>query len=103
MKNHSVYVPVYQSIKTDQLIVKEICAGLEEEGVPYKRKYLEDCSFRYTALKIGILVSGKNEIAVFYENLPEHPYIQADSTEGRKAGQNAARLVKGQPLIIEED
>lgn len=102
MNNQSIYVPIYYTANADPLIIKEVCAGLEEEGVPYMCKQLQGNAVLFTSLKVSVLVNENKEIAIFYENLPERPYVAGKNMNGRKAGQNAARMVKGQSLLIEE-
>ncbi|PIC63227.1 hypothetical protein CSV79_12855 [Sporosarcina sp. P13] len=103
MKQSEVYVPIYVSDTVNQLLIKEICAGLEEEGVPYVCKHLAEETIRFTSLRVTIVVKRTNEIAIFHEKLPDRAYLIEKDLNGRKAGQNAARMVKGQPLVIEEE
>lgn len=103
MKYNTVYIPVFLSESVDHKLVKEVCAGLEEEGVPYDCKKISVEKFSFTSLQVSILLGNENDIAIFHEKLPHRPYLMAKKRNGRKVGQNAARLVKGQPLFHEEE
>lgn len=99
-------------------LLKEILAGLEEEGIPYK---LEDMSFTLDNMvkiayeaseesRMGIAIAIKNNrIVLHYNKLKEnHPLmdIRLDYNEKNKAreiGCNAARLYKIMPFKSFED
>ena len=103
MKHTTVYIPVFLSESVDQLLVKEVCAGLEEEGVPFACKQISDEGFSFTSLQVSILIRNEHAISIFHEKLPNRPYLIERKQNGRRAGQNAARLVKGLPLFLEEE
>ncbi|WP_158211582.1 glycerol dehydratase reactivase beta/small subunit family protein [Alkalihalobacterium alkalinitrilicum] len=82
---------------TSFLDIKELCAGLEEEGVPYHVKQSNDCKNGLIPLQVKIIIEGE-KMKVYHEKL-EKPYITETKGNERKLGKNAARLVKGLPLI----
>ena len=93
--------------------------GLEEEGVPYEVREagvgspaaLAKQAADSSPLNVGISVGGRGEVILHHQDLPEEtPLFEVTPGQGRPArllhlGINAARLVKGQPLILgdEED
>ncbi|MGL4484105.1 MAG: glycerol dehydratase reactivase beta/small subunit family protein [Anaerovoracaceae bacterium] len=102
---------------TDLAIGKEICYGIEEEGVPYKLVYAEKAFEEAAKLLVtsglGTLIAvEKTWVAVFYSGLKSNnaflKYNIKDKDNTRKdgntllrtAGKNAARIVKRKILII---
>jgi hypothetical protein len=91
--------------------LKEVKAGLEEEGIPCSISYTSEVSAEELAsraakaslLEVGIGM-GKNYICVTLSKLPEkEPLLKyrADSKSNQRlCGINAARLVKGNSLIL---
>jgi hypothetical protein len=90
--------------------VKEVYAGLEEEGVPFLFQERDKASTfielgweaaTISSLQIGIGIDKNGYICLHHEKLKqEEPYLQDTLQNGRKIGKNAARLVKGLPLIF---
>ena len=86
--------------------IREIQAGIEEEGVPWVSEYKEGLDallLAYqaactSALGVGIGVSG-DEICIHYAKLPQEKPLFSIKAGGisswRCCGYNAARLVKG--------
>lgn len=99
-----VYVLYEKGMKSKGL--REICAGLEEEGVPFSCIEQEKSDVfelgRQAALlsplEIGIGVSANGDCAICHEKLA-NPYVREQVSNGRMAGRHAARLVKGLPLF----
>ncbi|MCF7550418.1 glycerol dehydratase reactivase beta/small subunit family protein [Pseudonocardia sp. WMMC193] len=84
-------------------LLREVCAGAEEEGVPVTvEPGTGDATTSAhraalaSALEVGIGIEG-DEIVVHHASLPrDHP---AEVTgDGRRAGRTAARIVKVLPL-----
>ncbi|CAB1239838.1 glycerol dehydratase reactivase beta/small subunit family protein [Clostridium sp. MT-14] len=99
-------------------LLKEILAGLEEEGIPYELKNMnftqdEIIKIAYEVSeesRMGIAIALKNDrVVLHYSKLKEnHPLIdmRLDYYEKRKAriiGCNAARLYKVMPFKSFED
>lgn len=106
MKSENVCINVLTNFSFKSSIIIEICAGLEEEGIPYRvqedAQNIIGLGFKAASLSIlgvGIGVSHDGKISIYHEKSPqEKPYITANWKDGRKMGQNAARLVKGVSL-----
>ena len=79
--------------------MENICAGLEEEGVPYLLRQSEYVENSPTPLQVKIWVE-KEMVKVYHDKLPNKPYITEKVSDGRLLGKNAARLVKGLPLAF---
>ncbi|MDN4522925.1 glycerol dehydratase reactivase beta/small subunit family protein [Fictibacillus fluitans] len=95
-KHNAVFVPIITQNASPSILLKEMCAGLEEEGVPYR--IIDQKEELLTSLPISILVSG-DQFMIFHEKLPEgQSYLNGCAGEERWGGKNAARLVKGLPL-----
>ena len=92
--------------------IREVKAGLEEEGIPCTVKNVPDGISGATALayqgardsqlSVGVGLSN-TEIAIHYARLPEDQPLFLLSEQGtsfiwRQIGYNAARLVKGTPF-----
>ncbi|MFB4165531.1 glycerol dehydratase reactivase beta/small subunit family protein [Alteribacillus sp. JSM 102045] len=103
MTDDNNYLFILTGLEPEHSIIKDICTGLEEEGIPYQVRKEERNSIHlsYTAAslsiyKVGIGVSKEGNVMVHHEKLPyERPYLTGKANDGRKMGQNAARLVKG--------
>lgn len=110
MNRRDVFVLVMYDFATEQSVwLREVCAGLEEEGVPYRVEGYEGengCAVRLAAiaagrspLQVGIGLGSSGELAVHHEKLHNRPpYLQDVWQNGRILGKNAGRLVKGLPL-----
>jgi len=89
--------------------------GLEEEGIPFEIQVVgdgpaEDLAKRAadgSPLHVGIGLGGKGEVVLHHHDLPAaEPLFSltaspAESVALRHLGLNAARLVKGQPLLLD--
>lgn len=110
MSKREIYIPVLYTAEAECDIIREICAGLEEEGVPFITEF---CSENLDAtelavraaflspLQVGVGVDRQGRGALHHEKLTQSaPYIAENGGNGRALGKNAARLVKGLPLIL---
>jgi len=92
--------------------------GLEEEGIPAKVREVQYGSAETIAkqaadsshLNVGIGVDGNGQVAVLHHrDLPEEKPLfslganEFQSAQLRRLGANAARLVKGNPLLFQDD
>lgn len=110
MKRREVYIAVLYHSALDSNQIKEVCAGLEEEGVSFLLKEcdkannfteLGNIAAGMSPLNVGIGIDQFGKLCVHHEKLKsEEPYIQDILQNGRKSGKNAARLVKGLPLFF---
>lgn len=110
MTVQEIYIPIKYANSIDLSQLKEVCAGIEEEGVPYRlqKEEKEQTSIELAAeaassspLHIGIGIDQYKEISVHHEKLKkEVPYLMGNLQNGRQAGKNAARLVKGLSLTL---
>ena len=89
--------------------------GLEEEGIPFEIQEVGDGPAADLAkraadgspLHVGIGLGGKGEVVLHHHDLPAaEPLFSmtaspAESVALRHLGLNAARLVKGQPLLLD--
>ena len=91
--------------------LREVKAGLEEEGIPCSVKTSPESdvvrlAFQGTQdspLGVGVGIGGQHGICIHYTRLPvDQPLFllteAAQAGEWRRFGYNAARLVKGTPL-----
>lgn len=101
----------------DQTILREICAGIEEEGVLFETESqlfanLDTLSAQAcdaSMLGVGIGINGK-EIALHIKGMnvrhgtDEHTalfsHADPDATQARALGANAARVIKKLPLRL---
>lgn len=101
-------IHLYHNAGDDKLI-KEICAGMEEEGVPFEIMEYTDSkvdTLCYEASKTSVLGVGigviNQQVAISMSPLPkgknlfqiDHPTL----IQGRLLGMNAARAVKRMPF-----
>lgn len=110
MTVQDIYIPIKYADVLNLSQMKEVCAGIEEEGVPYRLQKEEkgQTSIELAAeaassspLHIGIGIDQYKKISVHHEKLKkEEPYLTGDLQSGRQAGKNAARLVKGLSLTL---
>lgn len=111
-------VPILTQGSVASEIVDALLFGLEEEGIPTITGSTTDTSINKAAkeiaqlarLNIGIGVSEKEQLVILHHrDLPtEAPLFSASITTGnreifRRIGANAARLVKGNPLLFADD
>ncbi|MGE7600960.1 glycerol dehydratase reactivase beta/small subunit family protein [Peribacillus sp. NPDC097675] len=107
MNKREVYITILYHSALDSNQIREVCAGLEEEGVSF---LLKKCNKESNFTELGNIAAGMSplnvgigielgHLCVHHEKLKtEEPYIQDILQNGRKSGKNAARLVKGLPL-----
>ena len=109
-------VPILTQGPVVQPVVEALLWGLEEEGIPTITGPTEEGSINRAAkeiaqlarLNIGIGVSAE-QVVLHHRDLPtEEPLftqaISGGSTAAfRRIGANAARLVKGNPLLFAEE
>lgn len=96
-------------------ILEPVLWGLEEEGIPSRLEEKEiseaaalaKAAANASMLNVGIGID-KTQVALHYRDLPpQQPLFVIKSedftrTNLRRLGANAARLVKGNPLIVPE-
>lgn len=109
MTTHEIYVVI---LHVTSVAFDDVCAGFEEEGVPYIIAHeaeeqnginLATLAAQRSPLQVGIGIAADGTLYIQHEKLPPHtPYLQGHIDDGRRAGKNAARLVKGLPLSIGE-
>ncbi|HEX8780808.1 MAG TPA: glycerol dehydratase reactivase beta/small subunit family protein [Nocardioides sp.] len=87
--------------------LREIGAGLEEEGVPCRTETAAEGSAPElafaaalaSALDVGVGVDAEGSVCVHHAKLPpDAPALAGPASSARAMGQNAARLVTGIPL-----
>ena len=110
MNKREVYIPILYNCTLLSSQMQEVCAGLEEEGVPfYLQERNKTGSFiqlgaeaaAISPLQVGIGIDQTGNVCVHHEKLkPEEPYLLDNLYNGRKLGKNAARLIKGLPLSL---
>jgi flavorubredoxin len=94
--------------KAKESFLKEILAGIEEEGVNFEVQEdilkdavsLSEKASKISKLEVGIAVI-ENQAFVHVRNLPKGKYLFKIETEevARYVGYNAARYVKGNPFV----
>lgn len=106
IKKPSIFIYVYEP---DPSILKELCAGIEEEGVFYEVKERNAASIDELAwnaandsmLGSGIGVSG-SRIALQMRGIPKgrnlESYQNPMKEQSRKLGANSARAIKKLPF-----
>ncbi|HDL53367.1 MAG TPA: hypothetical protein ENH32_05275 [Proteobacteria bacterium] len=108
-------VYIYGTGLSDSSMVEKILLGLEEEGVPaeiFEGKQGSPESMAKQAadrspVSVGVGVDGRKGVAVLHHrDLPEKTPLfifgpgPLEKTSLRNLGANAARLVKGNPMIL---
>jgi len=97
-------VYIYEAM-ANPACIKEICAGLEEEGIPFtifkimneNVKTLAIDAASHSRLRVGLGIT-TDQAALQIRNCPvDKPVflIELENSQLRKLGQNAARAVKG--------
>jgi hypothetical protein len=95
------------------VLLRQVTAGLEEEGVPYRlvretdgedadggAAGLASAAARESALEVGIGVSAAGDVCVHQAKLPPgSPALSGPPATARIMGHNAARIVTGIPLL----
>lgn len=95
----------------DPAVLRQVCAGAEEEGVPIRDETrpasgataLAHGAALASVLEVGIGIGADGTVAVHHASLPEaDPVVRvpsrASAAELRVAGRTAARIVKTLPL-----
>lgn len=104
MKRPSIIVKYHKDFNKSYL--KEVVAGIEEEGVLYTLIPVEEQVDAFTLsmdgvymspIEIGIGLSGDKAV-LSVKKLKDRPLFYTDKGY-RSIGQNAARYVKGRPFI----
>jgi len=97
-------------------LLQPVLWGMEEEGIPFEILQAANGSIQQLAkqaadtspLNVGMAQGGDGMVALHHRDLPaETPLFSVDSKSAhplnlRCVGINAARLVKGQPLVFYE-
>lgn len=106
-------VQVHRSPGAPAAVLREVCAGAEEEGVPTEVVDVPDQpedavglareAARASQLEVGIGVDAAGAVAVHHGKLPaDRPATTTGPDAGpqdwRRAGRTAARVVTGLPL-----
>ncbi|MBB3662393.1 MULTISPECIES: glycerol dehydratase reactivase beta/small subunit family protein [Prauserella salsuginis group] len=90
--------------------VRELLAGLEEEGVPVRLTdgdpgsaatavELAHAAARESPLDVGVGIDAEGRVCVHHAKRPaDRPVVTTDTARARWCGHNAARLVVGLPL-----
>lgn len=115
-KKPAVSILIMQPVSDE--LVEHVLWGLEEEGIPYEIAELESGAPEAIAkqaadgsqLNVGIGIDGKERRAVLHHRdlHEEKPLLSIDLNDTgafellRALGANAARLVKGVPLIFRD-
>jgi flavorubredoxin len=99
--------------KPNENILKELLAGIEEEGVNFEVQaddnesdaaLLSEKASKLSKLEVGIAVTN-NQTYVHVRNLAAGKYLFKIESEdnARRVGYNAARYVKGTPFVQVEN
>jgi hypothetical protein len=111
-------VRIVSTVPSAEKEIEYILWGLEEEEIPAEIEEVEENSLKILAkqaadgskLNVGIGISGTNKMAVLHHrDLPvDKPLFSMaadkfDMTQLRLLGANAARLVKGNPLLFHSE
>ncbi|MDP1990794.1 MAG: glycerol dehydratase reactivase beta/small subunit family protein [Syntrophales bacterium] len=108
----AIWINKTRSVSTES--IQPVLWGLEEEGIPFKINEASSGSMTDFAkqaadsspLRVGIGIGGSGEVVLHHHDLPAGSPLFRLSTKPwdpvrlRRMGINAARLVKGQPLVI---
>lgn len=111
-RSPAVWICKVRSVVMDSF--QPVLWGLEEEGIPFEVREVGDGSGVDLAkqaadgspLNVGIGLGGRGEVVLHHSDLPPATPLFTLSIESRQAialrhlGINAARLVKGQPLVL---
>ncbi|MGP4082560.1 glycerol dehydratase reactivase beta/small subunit family protein [Pseudalkalibacillus sp. R45] len=110
MNKRKIHITILYNSSVDPDQLQEVCAGLEEEGVPFLLQKLNDVrdfiqlgneAASMSPLQVGIGIDKDGKSCVHHQKLKqEEPYLQDTLQNARRLGKNAARLVKGLLLSI---
>ena len=95
----------------DRAVLKEVCAGMEEEGVffeIFEQKETEPAQLAWQAAQVSMLGSGVGisgmDAACSMRGLPKKRCVQVcrngNREQCRSLGANSARAIKRQPLKV---
>lgn len=111
MEEEKVGINIYSSVPIRGNL-EEIMFGIEEEGLLYTVKELDEArgeilgNSAASTSKLGVGIGvGRDQIVLSYEKLPAEKPIFSCSLDSSKEklrvlGMNGARLIKGEPFII---
>ena len=96
---------------TNTQLIREICAGIEEEGLLYRCVESVETDAIHMAVEaskeatigVGIGVSGARAVLTHESLKPEKPLFvlqDGDREKARSLGKNAARFIKKMPLSV---
>ena len=108
-------VLVYRDRRSPSAVLREVCAGVEEDGVPTEvadapdeldaadATALAHRAAQVSRLEVGIGLDASGAVTVHHGKLPagSPPLVtgfDAGPPEWRRAGRSGARIVKGLPL-----
>lgn len=103
-------IPICCADDADSALIAGICAGLEEEAVPFHvHRWVQTPGMdlasvvagQMSALQVGIGVESNGGLVLYHEKLGKKPYLTEKREYARRLGKNAARLVKGLPLYLD--
>ena len=111
----AIWIYKTRSVSTESF--HPVLWGLEEEGIPFKINEVSDGPMTGLAkqaadsspLRVGIGINGTGEVVLHHHDLPTGSPLFRLSTKPwhpvqlRQIGINAARLVKGQPLVFSKE
>jgi hypothetical protein len=104
-------VLVYCAPAHDPAGRRELYAGMEEECVPSRTVEVEDApavslahaAAQASTLNVGVGIDSAGNICVHHAKLPpEEPALTGSPPTARLLGHNAARLVSGKPLKLDQ-
>jgi hypothetical protein len=102
-------VVLYRPDPGDQCRLRDITAGLEEEGVPFRvdaspagsAAELAHFAAQASTLGVGVGMDAAGDICVHHAKLPpDSPALTGPAERARRLGHNAARLVTGVPFKL---
>ena len=96
---------------TNTQLIREICAGIEEEGLLYRCAENTGADALHMAMEaakeatigVGIGVAGARAVLMHESLEPEKPLFvleDGDREKARSLGKNAARFIKKMPLSV---
>ncbi|QRG69225.1 glycerol dehydratase reactivase beta/small subunit family protein [Brevibacillus choshinensis] len=104
MSSKEIFIPIIHDAGAQYEVIREISAGLEEEGVPYRvlQRTTRNLGDLPSPLQVVIGVHDNGTVSVSHEKVKGTPYLEYSWKHARRLGKNAARLVKGLPLHLPE-
>ncbi len=104
MSSKEIFIPIIHGAGAQEEVIREIGAGLEEEGVPYRvlQRSARNLGDLPSPLQVVIGVHDNGTLSVCHEKGKGAPYLECSWKHARRLGKNAARLVKGLPLQLSE-